>query len=204
MNTIDRIFDKSHQPELFARNYLLYLAEILEKMDYDSIGEMIKAFLRARETGATIFFVGNGGSASTASHFANDISIGSNSKSKPFRAISLCDNMSIITAIGNDYGYDQIFVRQLDKLMASGDILVAISASGNSPNVIKAVEYANENGAVSIGLSGFDGGRLRKACQISVHVPSRKGEYGPVEDLHMMLDHLAGSYLKCMCKTEPR
>lgn len=202
MNHIEKIFAADPSPEAFTKGYLSYLQSILDKLNVSQIAEMIKIFLKARDRENTIFFVGNGGSASTASHFANDLSIGTTSLNPPFRAVSLCDNISIITAIGNDFGYDQVFVKQLDKLMKPGDILVAISASGNSPNVINAVTYANKNGGVSIGLTGFDGGRLYSEAKHVVHVPSEKGEYGPVEDVHMVFDHLVGSFLKALCLGE--
>lgn len=196
MNMIERIYSEDSGPAGFARRYFDYLGEIMSKMDTGQIAAMIEAMIQARERGAKIFFVGNGGSAATASHFANDIAIGTRSWDKPFKALSLCDNVAVLSAVGNDDGYDQIFVQQLTILMEKNDLLVAISASGNSPNVIKAVEYANANGGITIGLTGFDGGELKKAASMNVHVPSSKGEYGPVEDMHMVLDHLVGAYLK--------
>jgi D-sedoheptulose 7-phosphate isomerase len=111
------------------------------------------------------------------------------------KVVSLTDNVAVITALANDYGYDRIFVMQLEPLLAEGDVVVAISASGNSPNVVQAIEFANERKAVTVGLTGFDGGRLGELCEIHVHVPSARGEYGPVEDAHMVLDHLVMSYL---------
>ena len=150
----------------------------------------------SRERGAHIFFIGNGGSAATASHFANDISIGTrvSHTDKPFKAMSLTDNMAVITAVGNDDGYEHIFTKQLQNFAKTGDVLVAISASGNSPNIIHTVEYAKTKGLKVIGLTGFDGGKLRELSDIRIHVQTRKGEYGPVEDVHMFVDHLIGTY----------
>jgi D-sedoheptulose 7-phosphate isomerase len=202
MNRVEELFEKNRSPVKFARGYLDYLAEVLSRMDEREIGAMIEELLRARERGARIFFIGNGGSAATSSHFANDVSIGSRSWDKPFRALSLTDNVPIMTAIGNDYGYDKIFVLQLKTLLQEGDVVVAISASGNSPNVLEAIEYANERGAVTIGLTGFDGGKLRLLARIGVHVATARGEYGPVEDMHMVLDHLIGAYLIGVCLAE--
>ena len=116
--------------------------------------------------------------------------------------MSLTDNSSVITAIGNDYGYEQVFVKQLEACLGSGDLLVAISASGNSPNILKAVEYTKENSGITIGLTGFDGGELKKIVDHVLHVPTVKGDYGPVEDVHMMLDHVVGNYLMQMCREE--
>jgi len=199
---IEQLFDEDNSSEFFAKGYLDYLCELFSKIDTKKISLFIEILLQARNRGSTIFFVGNGGSASTASHFANDIALGTKSLSKPFKAISLCDNISIITAIGNDFGYDQIFIRQLKNMMQPKDVLVAISVSGNSPNVIKAVEYANSNEGITVGLTGFNGGRLNKIAQMSIHVPSNKGEYGPVEDIHMIIDHLTSAYLMNILKTE--
>jgi D-sedoheptulose 7-phosphate isomerase len=151
--------------------------------------------LEARDRGHRVFFIGNGGSAATASHFANDFAIGTRSPEKPFRAISLTDNVAAITAIANDDGYDQIFVKQLEVLMEDGDVVVAISASGNSPSVVKALELANLRGNHTVALTGFEtGGAIAALAKTVIHVKTRKGEYGPVEDAHMFLDHLMGSY----------
>lgn len=196
MSTLEQIFQQNPTPGAYAQGYLDHLGRLFGRMDHEQIGRFIETLLYARERQARIFFIGNGGSAATASHFANDIAIGSRSRVKPFRAVSLCDNLALITAIGNDFGYDQIFVRQLENQMDPGDVLVAISASGNSENVLHAVSYANQHGAITVGLTGFDGGRLRPLAQQNVHVPANQGEYGPVEDLHMIVDHLAGSFLR--------
>src|SRR6187455_2186872 len=133
MNNVDRIF--TNDPVAFAEAYLDYLSTVLKNIDRSEIGAFIETLLDARERAATIFFIGNGGSAATSSHFANDIAIGTNSYDKPFRALALSDNNAIITAIGNDFGYEEIFSRQLQVLAKPGDVLVAISASGNSPNL---------------------------------------------------------------------
>ena len=114
---------------------------------------------------------------------------------KPFRAISLTDNQAIITAIGNDFGYDQIFLRQLKVLGRKDDILVGISASGNSANVINAMEYANSVGIKTVAITAFDGGIMKKIAQVGIHIPTGPKEYGPAEDVHMILDHLVGAYL---------
>ena len=156
--------------------------------------------MAARERGSRVFFIGNGGSAATASHFANDLAIGTRTLEKPFRVISLTDNVAVMTAIGNDYGYEQIFLQQLKTVMDPHDVVVAISASGNSPNLLTAIEWANAHGAITIGLTGFDGGRLASLAQQRVHIPSNKGEYGPVEDAHMILDHIVGNYLMLACR----
>lgn len=199
-NKLDEIFSENKNPAHFAQKYGSYLSEILSGLDYLEIGKMITAILDAREKGSHIFFIGNGGSAATASHFANDISIGTRVQDKPFKAVSLTDNVAIITAVGNDDGYEMIFTKQLQNFAQPNDILVAISASGNSPNVIHAVNYAKSKGLKIIGLTGFDGGKLRELSDIRIHVNTRKGEYGPVEDVHMFIDHLIGSYFNRIVK----
>jgi len=168
----------------------------MESLDYNAVSEVSKCFLSARERGSTIFFVGNGGSAATASHFAQDLAeVGRKAKVKSFKTLSLTDNVPYITAVGNDYGYDKVFSMQLKELFNPGDVLVAISASGNSPNVIEAANLAKEKDGPTVGLVGFDGGRLGELCDYIVHAVSNKGEYGPVEDIHMILDHMITSYL---------
>jgi D-sedoheptulose 7-phosphate isomerase len=197
MNKIDELTRlNADDPVAYAKSYLDYLASCFEALDCDAIASFVGLLLTARDTGNAVFFIGNGGSAATASHFANDISIGTRTgDEKPFRAISLTDNVAVMTALANDEGYDRMFVDQLKVQMRDGDALVAISASGNSPNVIAAVEYAKSRGAQVIGLTGFDGGKLKDLSDIKLHVPTAKGEYGPVEDIHMIFDHLVGSYL---------
>jgi len=201
-NPLDAMFETAPAPGDFARAYLGHLGRVLARLDESAIARFIELLLDARERGAAIFFLGNGGSAATASHFANDIAIGTRSPDKPFRAIALTDNAAAMTAIANDDGYEQLFVQQLAVLMRPGDVVVAISASGNSPNVLAAIEHANAKGAVTVGLTGFDGGRLKALASHVVHVPTEKGEYGPVEDAHMVLDHLVGSYLARRVRAE--
>lgn len=193
MNNLDRIFTKDLVA--FAGAYLDYLTSVLKTIDTREIGQFIETLLDARERGATIFFIGNGGSTATASHFANDIAIGTNSYEKPFRAVSLTDSNAIITAVGNDFGFEEIFVRQLRVLGRAGDVVVAISASGNSPNLIRAFDYAKSIGIKTVAITAFDGGKMKQIADEGVHVPTAPKEYGPAEDAHMVLDHLVGAYL---------
>lgn len=197
MNKIDELTQRhAGDPAGYARAYLDYLASCFQSIDPDAVQAFIELLLAARASGNSVFFIGNGGSAATASHFANDISIGTRTgDERPFRAVSLTDNVAVMTALANDEGYDRMFVDQLRVHMRDGDSLVAISASGNSPNLIEAVDYAKSKGATVVGLTGFDGGKLKEKCDISLHVATAKGEYGPVEDVHMIFDHLIGSYL---------
>jgi D-sedoheptulose 7-phosphate isomerase len=192
-NHLDLIY--TPDPVGFARAYLHYLQTVLQRIDAGEIGRFVETLLAARERGATVFFIGNGGSAATASHFANDLSIGTNSYLKPFRALSLTDNVPIVTAVGNDFGYEEIFVRQLRVLGKGGDVLVGISASGNSPNLLRAMEYAHSAGITTVAITAFDGGQMKRVASQGIHVPTGPKEYGPAEDAHMVLDHLIGAYL---------
>ena len=197
-NTLNKIFDKNNKASDYFTNYGLYLKEMIDNLDYDQIAIVLDCFCEARERAGTIFFSGNGGSAATASHFAQDLAeVCKKTGGKCFKTLSLTDNVPYITALGNDYGYDSIFTGQLKNLFKSGDVLVAISASGNSPNVVEAVKMAKKLGGVTVGLVGFDGGKLAVLCDKVIHIASNKGEYGPVEDLHLVVDHMITSFLTC-------
>ena len=203
MNEVDRMFKNNIDNTAgFIKNYFDYLSQVFEKIDKKEIEQFIEILIKARIDKSTIFFIGNGGSAATASHFANDISIGTRALSKPFKAISLCDNAAVVTAIANDDGYEEVFVQQLRVLYKKNDILVAISASGNSMNLMKAIKFAKENEIKTVGITAFDGGKLKQVADYNIHVPTEKGEYGPAEDVHMILDHLIGAYLTRMVKEE--
>ena len=180
----------------FSDSYLTSLSRLIAELDRSAIASFVDLLLKSRSQDSTTFFLGNGGSASTATHFVNDLSLGSRQFEKPFRAISLCDNQAVITAIANDDGYENIFLQQLKTLAMQGDTIVCISASGNSKNLIKAVEYAKENKLYVVGLTAFDGGSLKENCDLNIHVPTKIGEYGLAEDLHMVICGLIGSYFR--------
>jgi D-sedoheptulose 7-phosphate isomerase len=202
-NNVERIFCESQTGAEYGKRYFSYLAGLFKRIDLHSVERLGDLFDEARRAGRQIFFMGNGGSAATASHFANDLGKGAYVKGKrPFKAISLTDNVALITAIANDEGYERIFIDQLSNVLNESDIVVGISASGNSPNVVRAIEFANERGAKTVGLTGFSGGELKKVAKISVHIETPKGEYGPVEDIHMILDHLVTTYLKMKLEGE--
>lgn len=198
MNNIERIFNESGSVQDYAEGYLGYVAGLLKGIDIQSIALFIEELEKARQGQNTVFIIGNGGSAVTASHMANDLGVGSCVKegSPPYRVLSLTDNVAKMTAIANDYGYDKLFVNQLKLHYRPGDKLIAISASGSSPNIIKAAEWVSRKGGTVIGLTGFDGGRLKDICDILIHVATPKGEYGPVEDIHMIVDHLVYMWLR--------
>ena len=195
MNNIDQIYSESLSINDYSKSYIDYLSSVLNNISLKDIEKFVEVLLEARERESSIFFIGNGGSAATASHFANDIAIGTRTYEKPFRAISLCDNQAVITAIANDDGYEKIFSQQLQVLLKKQDVVVAISASGNSPNLLDAIDTAKKMNTITVGISAFDGGKMKEMVDISVHVPTEKGEYGPAEDSHMVLDHLISNYL---------
>jgi len=195
MNPIERLQAEHSDPAAYAAAYVAHLVEVLRRINPGAVASFIRTLIEARDQRKQVFFIGNGGSAATASHFANDLAIGTRTWDLPFRVTSLTDNVPVMTAIANDYSYDEVFLRQLQVLCQPGDVVVAISASGNSPNLLSAVVWANEHGARTVGLTGFDGGKLASMVHLNLHVPTDKGEYGPVEDAHMVLDHLVGSFL---------
>lgn len=198
MNNIIKIYRENPSAKAFADRYLAYLSELLKRIDTEAVASFIGELEEARQTGKTVFLIGNGGSAATASHMANDFGLDVMKKSgteKPYRVLALTDNVPVMTAIGNDDGYDKLFLYQLKIHYRPGDKLIAISASGNSPNLIEAATWVKERKGKVLGLVGFDGGKLKALCDVAIHVATSKGEYGPVEDIHMVMDHLIANYL---------
>ena len=173
----------------FSIRYFNELKAALDSIDLDVFEKVINIFLNAHEKEKRIFVMGNGGSGSTASHFACDINKGvSYPLTKKFKVISLNDNMPLVMAYGNDISFEDIFVEQMKNFLTPGDVVIGISGSGNSKNVLKAIEYANKNGATTIGLSAFDGGLLAKTAQISLNV--KVDDMQKAEDSHLILSHL--------------
>lgn len=205
MNNLEKLFKEAGSFEKYAGGYFRYLGELLSRLDITAIASFVKELEEAYAEQATIFILGNGGSAATASHMANDIGVDVLKKAKcrqGFRAMALTDNVSVMTAIANDDGYNNLFVNQLRIHYRKGDKLVAISASGNSPNVIEAIEWVRRNGGKTIGFTGFDGGKVKAISDVVINVETPKGEYGPVEDIHMILDHLIATYLQYKMQKE--
>lgn len=180
---------------LFAKSYFGELAEAFGKIPLRDMEEFEKQILAAYRHGKHIFLIGNGGSAATASHFANDLSKGTRCRGKKcFKAFSLTDNIPLVTAWANDNSFEDIFVEQLANLLQPGDLIVAISGSGNSKNILKAVEYANAHGGVTFGFIGFQGGKLKDIVKKSIVVPSNKQEI--IEDIHLILEHIICKFVK--------
>lgn len=179
----------------FTKSYIKNLKDLLDKVDENVVEEIIEKIDKCVKSKSRFYVIGNGGSSATVSHMANDLGVGLKRRDIiSLDIISLGDNSPVVTAVANDIGYDNIFYMQLKDIMKPEDVLLAISCSGNSPNIVKAVEYAKEVGSKVIGVSGFDGGKLKEMSDIKFHVDAPKGEYGLVEDVHMILDHIIYSY----------
>lgn len=188
----------------FAKTYLQDLKNVLDRLPLDKLDGIAAAIEVAHAAGKQIFIIGNGGSAATASHMMNDLNKGTlghkgDATWKRFRVIALTDNVSLMTAWANDTDYNSVFAEPLKNLAQRGDVLIAISASGSSPNIIAAVDVAKKLGLTVLGLGGFTGGKLAQLADVSFVVPSNG--YGPVEDVHMILDHIITGYLYEKLKT---
>jgi len=188
-------FDKTASIEW----YFDEMKAVLDRIDRAPLREAIDVLHQARMDGRQVFIMGNGGSASTASHMVCDLAKNTRQPDWPhYKVIGLADNMAIFSAYGNDDGYDNVFRLQLANLLNPGDVVVAISTSGNSPNVLRAVELANERGATVIGMTGFGAGKLGPMVDVHLHVPSDCIEQ--VEDIHLMLEHLITKALREMTR----
>jgi D-sedoheptulose 7-phosphate isomerase len=178
------------------QNYISTLQQTMDQLPRQLIADVIDVLQRARLQGNQIFIMGNGGSASTASHFVCDLAKNTRHNDMPhFRVIGLTDNMAIFSAYANDEGYASVFSQQLANLIRPNDIVIGISASGNSQNVLNAIEEAQKHdNVITIGFTGFDGGRLGQMTQINIHVKSNIIEH--VEDIHLMLEHMIVKTMK--------
>ena len=173
----------------FASDYKRELLTALDTVDLDRVEELIEVFRNARAEDRQIFVFGNGGSAATANHFACDIVKGASyGRDKRFRIMALSEQVATMTAYSNDVGYESVFVEPLKNFARPGDIAMAISGSGNSENVVRAIKYANSIDCYTVGLSGMSGGRLRPIVDLSVHVPAH--HMGRVEDAHFFVCHM--------------
>ena len=179
-----------------VNNYLSDIRNILNLIDSDALYKFCNLLMEARIKEKNVYIMGNGGSASTSSHMATDLMNGSNLKTPALRSISLSDNNALLTATGNDLDFDQIFARQILCLGNADDIVIAISATGNSPNLIEATKIANNRGMHTVGIIGMDGGALASMVNLLIHVPTKKGSYGPAEDVHLIINHIIASYFK--------
>ena len=199
MNNLNQAYKEVSTIGQYSKKYFSYLGKVLESIDEDEINKLGDLFESAREGGNTIFVAGNGGSATTATTMANDIGFDILKKTgtdKAFRLLSLVDNNSVITAIANDVGYENAFINQLKIHYRPGDSIILISASGNSPNILKAAEWIKNKGGTIIGFLGFTGGKLIDFCDVRIHVKSEAGEYRPVEDAHLIMNHILAHWFQ--------
>ena len=198
-NKINQIYKKTTNASEFSLEYFKYLNNVLLNIEHKKIENFINTLDKLRNKKNTIFIAGNGGSATTASTMANDLGfdiIKKTKTSKPFKMLSLTDNNGVMTAISNDVGYENIFTSQLKIHFKPGDALLVISASGNSSNLINAVKWVKSKNGSTLGLLGFDGGKLLKECDTSILVKANKGEYGPVEDAHLIINHIIAHWFQ--------
>jgi D-sedoheptulose 7-phosphate isomerase len=170
--------------------YRSRLVEAIGGLDMQTVSDFVSMLLAVRHRGGTVFIAGNGGSTSTASHYAVDWMLGTGIAHPPLPVIALADNLPGVTATGNDLDFDSIFSRPLSTLGKKGDLLVVVSASGNSPNLLSAVNQARSSGISIAAITGFDGGALRKIADVAIHAPTVIGDYGVAEDLHLMVGHM--------------
>ena len=174
--------------EFNVPSYLEELSATIQKLPLPAIDRLVRVFFEAYQRGRTIFLFGNGGSAALASHMACDLGKGTApATGRRLRAVALTDNVALITAWANDSRYEDIFTEQLENLLEPGDVACAISGSGNSPNILAALSFARQAGAVTAGITGFQGGKMKSLCDVCVVVPSDNMQI--IEDLHVSISH---------------
>jgi D-sedoheptulose 7-phosphate isomerase len=177
------------------QHYMKIFQQAVDRIDFRQMEALINMLHEARLSGNQVFMMGNGGSASTASHFACDLAKATRRAGWPsFRVIGLTDNMAVFSAYANDEGYETVFANQLANFVKPNDVVIAISGSGNSMNVVRAIELANNCGARTVGMTGFDGGKVGQLVQLNIHVPCNRMEV--VEDIHLMMEHMVTSALR--------
>lgn len=175
--------------------YLSELQKAITEVSAEKINRIVHILEGAYQNGKTVFICGNGGSAATASHWACDLGKGTVMEGKPrFRVLSIGDNQSLLTAYANDCGYESVFAEPIRSWAEPGDVVILITASGNSPNILEGAKAAKEMGCTSIGLIGFGGGKLAAMVDEQITVSCR--EYGPVEDIHLILDHIISTFIR--------
>ena len=198
MSVINKLSVKHKNVANFAESYFQNLIDTFKKLDKESIIKLEREFLEIRKKNATLYVFGNGGGAATAMTMANDLGFDILKKTykKTFKIISLNDNSSVITAIANDTGYDNIFLNQLKIHFKRNDKILIFSASGNSKNLVDAANWVKKKGGKVISILGFDGGKLKKISNLSLHIKSEKGDYGPVEDIQLIINHILAHWFQ--------
>jgi D-sedoheptulose 7-phosphate isomerase len=194
MTKLADLHAKSASATEYATAYLRHVGALIEQLDIDAIERTTALLESAAQKDKAIYCIGNGGSAAVASHFVADLTNG-RPDGPTCRAFCLTDSIPSLTALANDKGYDEIFVAQLRGRIGAGDVLVALSVSGNSENIVRAIEHAKQEGVVTTGWTGFDGGRVSSLCDVSLTIPTTNDEYGPVEAIFSHVAHLIAGYL---------
>ncbi len=198
-NKISNLAEASKTISEFSERYIARLLVIFNSINKKKIFELENLINWARTENRNIFVFGNGGSAATASTMANDLGFDILKKTnvkKTFKVFCLNDNTSVLTAIANDVGYENIFLNQLKIHFRKKDLAIILSASGNSKNIIKAANWIKKEKGYVFSIVGFDGGKLKKISNNCIHIPSIKGEYGPVEDIHLMINHILAHWFQ--------
>lgn len=185
-----------------ATGYLARVLEAIRRIDVTAVESVVDALVSVHERDGQVLIAGNGGSASTASHMATDLGVGSQRRGAGLRAAALTANTAVMTAIANDVAFDAVFAEQVDLLGRPGDVLIVISASGNSPNLIRAIEAARGKNMSTVGITAFDGGTLAKIADQVVHTPTDSGDYGPAEDAHLVVNHMLTELLRARLRSD--
>jgi D-sedoheptulose 7-phosphate isomerase len=202
MLTIER---STYNPKALLSAHISNVSSVLREIDLDAVQRAVQIFRDVRDRQSTIYIAGNGGSASTASHWVNDLGKATKRSGRlPIRVMSLSDNTSWLSALANDEGYERVFSGQLENFASPGDVLVCISASGNSPNLVRAVEMASRCNVKTIGLLGFDGGVLKDLVDEAIVIQTPKGLYELVEDAHSVISHAITRCLVSDCPEAAR
>ena len=187
----------------FSKKYFTRIGEIISNINFKEIKKIENEFMDLHKKNSTLFVFGNGGGAATAMTMANDLGFDIQKKTqlkRTFKIISLNDNSSVVTAIANDVGYEEIFLNQLKIHFKKNDKVLIFSASGNSENLIRAAKWVRKKGGKVISILGFNGGRLKKISNCYLHIKTEKGEYGPVEDLQLMVNHILAHWFQIKFK----
>jgi len=184
-----------NDPSLLG-SYLSRVIDAVKSIEVTQLEQLATVIDQTVSSRGHVFFVGNGGSAATATHYVNDLVMAYARTSRVLRTSSLTDNPALVSGIANDYSFEEIFEYQLRALGQPGDLVVAISASGNSPNLVRAIAYANSAGISTAAVLGFDGGKLKEMVDVVVHVKTLPGDYGPAEDAHLVINHAVAALLR--------
>ena len=180
----------------FLNDYISRVRAAIDGVDPMQLNQLASVIMETVVAGGHVFFIGNGGSAATATHYVNDLVMAYARTNRVVRTSSLSDNAALVTGISNDLSFDEVFEYQLRVLAHPGDLVVAVSASGNSPNLVRAVGYAKMAGLGTAAVVGFDGGELKSLAEVVVHVATELGDYGPAEDAHLIVNHAIAGLIR--------